>query len=189
MVNFHSARFIKSAFSKDDHLHDYPQVLLIGKSNVGKSSLINALTGQKSLAYVSKTPGQTKLVNYYLIDDTFYLVDVPGFGYRKLAYEKDDFEPMMEGYLQDNSRLKVVYYLLDARRDVTAQEEGTIDFMREKGYPVVVIFTKSDKLKQSEKSRLLQQVRQRGWERYHFSSVSSERQLEEVRRSILSHIE
>ena len=189
MVNFHTARFIKSAFAKDDHLRDYPQVLLIGKSNVGKSSLINALTGQKSLAYVSKTPGQTKLVNYYLIDGAFYLVDVPGFGYRKLAYEKDDFEPMMEGYLQGNSRLKVVYYLLDSRREITSQEEDTIDFMKEKGYPVVIVFTKSDKLKQSEKSRLLQQVKERGLEEYLFSSVSSDKQLEEVRRSILAHIE
>ena len=83
-INYKVSEFIKSAFNKGDHLYDFPQVLFMGKSNVGKSSLINALVEKKNLAYVSKKPGQTKLVNYYLIDHKFYLVDAPGFGYRRL---------------------------------------------------------------------------------------------------------
>ena len=93
---FSSTRYYISAV---EPLNTLNEVVFIGRSNVGKSSLINALCDHTGLAYVSKTPGQTKLVNYYLIDHKFYLVDAPGFGYRRLAYERDDFDRMMDEYL------------------------------------------------------------------------------------------
>lgn len=189
MINFHTAKFIKSAFSKDDHLNDLGQVLFIGKSNVGKSSLINALTNQKQLAYVSKTPGQTKLVNYYLIDNKFYLVDVPGFGYRKLAYEKDSFEPMMQAYLEDNPSLKAVFYLLDSRRDITSEEIDVINYINELGYKIVLIFTKCDKLKQSDKAKLIKTVKQYSLTDYLFVSINNASYLNNVKNKISSFIE
>lgn len=189
MINFQKAEFIKSAFSKDDHLSDFSQVLFIGKSNVGKSSLINALTNKKSLAYVSKTPGQTKLVNYYLIDNCFYLVDVPGFGYRKLAYEKDNFEPMMEGYLKDNKNLKVIFYFIDSRREFTNDEEDVIRYINNLGFSLVLVFTKCDKLKQSEKSKLVNTLKFKSIENYLFVSINDVKLLNNLKEKIVSFIE
>jgi len=189
MINFHTAEFIKSASKKEDHLHDLPEILLIGKSNVGKSSLINALTNQKSLAYVSKTPGQTKLVNYYKIDNKLYLVDVPGFGYRRLAYEKDDFEPLMENYFSSNTSLKAVLYLLDSRRDITQDELDVMDYINNLQYPLVIVFTKSDKCKQKEKSKLLKTIKELNIINYNFVSISNNRLLENLKSTITSYIE
>lgn len=189
MINFHTARFIKSAFQKDDHLQDYPHILFIGKSNVGKSSLINALTEQKNLAYVSKTPGMTKLVNYYLIDNKFYLVDVPGFGYRKLAYEKDSFETMMDDYLKNNISLKVVFYLLDSRREITLEEINVINYINQLGYKVELLLTKCDKISQSERAKLLSNLKKYSLDDYLFVSVNNNSYLQKVKQKISQYIE
>ena len=189
MINFHTAEFIKSASQKEDHLHDLPEILLIGKSNVGKSSLINALTNQKSLAYVSKTPGQTKLVNYYKIDNKFYLVDVPGFGYRRLAYEKDDFEPLMENYFSSNTSLKAVLYLLDSRRDITQDELDVIQYIEDLNYPLLLVFTKSDKCKQKEKAKLIKRIKELNLTKYNFVSIENIRLLENLKATIESYVE
>ena len=85
MINYRNIKFIKSATNKEDALLDLDNVIFIGRSNVGKSTLINLIADNKSLAFVSKKPGQTKLLNYFLVDNKFYLVDAPGYGYRKLG--------------------------------------------------------------------------------------------------------
>lgn len=189
MINFQVAEFVKSAFAKDDHLYDHPHILFIGKSNVGKSSLINALTNRARLAYVSKTPGQTKLVNYYLIDHAFYLVDVPGFGYRKLAYEKDSFDRMMSEYLEENPCIRTVAYLLDSRRKITGEEQGVIDYIAALGYPIIIIFTKCDKLKQSDKARLSAEIRASQVKEYLFASVRDMRMIDGIRKYLEACIE
>ena len=189
MINFQVAEFIKSAFSTDDHLHDYDQILFIGKSNVGKSSLINALTNKTKLAYVSKTPGQTKLVNYYLIDHKFYLVDAPGFGYRKLAYEKDDFDRMMNEYLVDNPRLKLVCYLLDSRRDITEEEMGIISYVESLGYKTCIIFTKCDKINQSQRAKMLNSSRLLKADGCLFSSIKDKKMLDKIKSYLSNYIE
>ena len=189
MINYQVAEFIKSAFSSGDHLYDYDQILFIGKSNVGKSSLINALTNKTRLAYVSKTPGQTKLVNYYLIDHKFYLVDAPGFGYRRLAYEKDDFDRMMHEYLSENPRLKAVCYLLDSRREITQDEIDVISYIESLNYKVVIIFTKCDKINQSQKAKMLNSSRLLKVDGCLFSSVKEPRMLEKIKSSLSTFIE
>lgn len=189
MISFQVAEFVKSAFSKNDHLNDLYQILFIGKSNVGKSSLINALTNKKSLAYVSKTPGQTKLVNYYLIDKKFYLVDVPGFGYRKLAYEKDNFEPMMEAYLSNNTNLKAIFYFIDSRRDFTSDEEDVINYVNGLGYNLILVFTKCDKLKQAEKAKLIRSLKEKAISEYLFVSIDNTMLLNNMKLKIASFIE
>ena len=178
MINFRNTKFIKSAFSKNDHLLDYPH------------SLINALVDQKNLAYVSKTPGQTKLVNYYLVDNKFYLVDVPGFGYRKLAYEKDLFEEMMDDYLKNNGSLKAVFYLLDSRREITDDEIDVIKYFQDMNYQVELIFTKEDKLKQAEKAKILKNIKLYNFENdYLFASINKPNLLNKIQEKIVSYLE
>jgi len=188
-INFQNSKFIKSAFSKNDHLNDFSQVLFIGKSNVGKSSLINALVGQKNLAYVSKKPGQTKLINYYLIDGKFYLVDAPGFGYRKLSYEKDQFDSMMEQYLKDNKNLRLIVYLVDSRRGMGSEEEEVIEFLNQLNYNFVVVFTKYDKLNQSEKSKLSNLVKKISLSNWLYTSINNLSTIQELQKMIINYLE
>lgn len=189
MINFNNAEFVKSAFSKEDHLLDLPQILFIGKSNVGKSSLINALTDRKNLAYISKKPGQTKLVNYYLINKKFYLVDVPGFGYRKIAREKDAFEEMMEGYFSSNTSLKAVFYLIDSRRELLDEEFENMDFIKSMNLPLYLVFTKCDKLNQSEKAKLINSIKKHSIDNYLFVSINNKSYLEKLKECISLIIE
>lgn len=188
-VNFHVAEFLKSAVNKSDHCYDLDQVLFIGKSNVGKSSLINALTNHKNLAYISKKPGQTKLINYYLIDKKFYLVDAPGFGYRKLALEKDDFDKLMNTYLDSNPRLKLIVYLLDSRRDFSIDEEETINYLNELGYQYLIVFTKCDKLIQSQRAKLQNVAKKIAIDDLITVSINNPASIENLRKKIITYIE
>lgn len=155
MIQFRNAKFVKSAVSSKDSIFDLPHVIFIGRSNVGKSTLINSLVDNKNLAFVSKRPGQTKLLNYFNIDNSFYLVDAPGYGYRKTG-KKDGFDEMMESYFTSNSKLRLVLWLLDSRRvELSKEDEEFKEFLTSIGVKVIVCFTKSDKLNQSEKSKIL----------------------------------
>lgn len=153
MINFRKAKFVKSACGKDDVLYDYDHVLFVGKSNVGKSSLLNALCDNKGLAYVSKTPGHTKLLNHFLIDERFYLVDAPGYGYRKLG-KKDQFDEMMSQYFERNHRLKLVVWLLDSRHEPSDDDCNFFEYLSELKIPALIVLTKCDKLNQSERFKI-----------------------------------
>ena len=150
MINFRNTRFIKSAISAEDSLFDMNHIVTIGRSNVGKSTLINCLADHKNLAFVSKRPGQTKLLNYFNVDNKFYLVDAPGYGYRKTG-KKDGFDQMMESYFQNNKKLKLVLWLLDSRRELSKEDLEFVEFFSQIDVKVLVCFTKVDKLNQSEK--------------------------------------
>lgn len=153
MINYRNIKFIKSATNKDDALLDLPNVIFIGRSNVGKSTLINLIADNKSLAFVSKRPGQTKLLNYFNVDKKFYLVDAPGYGYRKLG-KKDDFDKMMDSYFSSNESLKLVVWLLDSRRELSLEDIDFYNFLSQINVPSLVVFTKADKLNQSEKAKI-----------------------------------
>ena len=124
MTNFSKTQFIKSAINKDGFLFDdKQQVCFVGRSNVGKSSLINMLCNQKSLARTSSTPGRTRLVNYFLVDDKFYLVDLPGYGFQKGSKaEQKDWDEMMDDYFTNTRNLRLALVLLDIRRDLTSED-------------------------------------------------------------------
>ena len=156
MINFTNATFVKSCPNRKEKPQDLkPEVLIVGKSNVGKSSLINALCGKKKLAFTSSKPGHTRLLNYYEIDGKFYLVDAPGYGYAKTGIDLDRlFASMMESYFDNNHELKLVLILLDARREVSADDQEIIDFVKESNYPYAVVITKIDKVNQKEKAAL-----------------------------------
>lgn len=156
MINFKNSTFIKSLTDiKDKPSGQLPEVLIVGKSNVGKSSLINALTGRNRLAFTSSKPGHTKLLNYYNIDNRFYLVDAPGYGYAKGGIDLDKlFGEMMEAYFIDNKELKLVLLLLDSRREMNDNDLEILEYVQQENIPYFLVVTKLDKVNQSEKAKL-----------------------------------
>lgn len=124
-----------------------PEVAFAGRSNVGKSSLLNALVGRRKMARVSKTPGRTREINFFRVNDAFVLVDLPGYGYAKIAKErKADWKPLIESYLKLTPQLRGIVLLLDIRREPSEDDRGMLDFLSEVEIPTIVAVTKSDKL-------------------------------------------
>ncbi len=157
MINFQNTTFVQSFTTKNDgSVQALPEVIFIGRSNVGKSSLINAIINRKNYAYTSKKPGFTKLLNYFNVDNTFYLVDAPGYGYAKTKRTIDaSFADMMNNYFSENTNLKRIYLLLDSRRSLSTEDEEFISFVRHYKLPLTVIFTKVDKINQKEKAQAI----------------------------------
>ena len=123
-----------------------PEIAFAGRSNVGKSSLLNALLRRRAAARVSKTPGRTREINFFRINDAFVLVDLPGYGYAKIAKERRaEWRPLIEGYLSQSPNLRGLVLLLDARREPTADDRAMLDFLAERETPVLVAITKMDK--------------------------------------------
>ena len=125
---------------------DFPEFAFIGRSNVGKSSLINMLTGRKALAKVSSKPGKTQLINHFLINDNWYLVDLPGYGWAKVAKtEKEKWGIMIHDYIMARENLVCLFVLVDSRLEPQKIDVEFINWLGEKGIPFSIIFTKSDK--------------------------------------------
>lgn len=138
-----------------------PEFAFAGKSNVGKSTLINALMNRKAYARTSSTPGKTQTINYYNINDEFYLVDLPGYGYTKVSVsEKEKWGKMVERYLRMTKELKAVFLLVDLRHDPSENDRQMYDWMVHNGYRPVIIATKLDKLKRSQVSKNVRAIRQ-----------------------------
>ncbi|ALB47339.1 ribosome biogenesis GTP-binding protein YihA/YsxC [Clostridium beijerinckii] len=144
--------FITSAVKKNQYpIDNRVEVAFVGRSNVGKSSLINSLTNRKKLAKVSQTPGKTRLVNFFLINDDFYLVDLPGYGYAKVSKaEKDSWGKTVEMYLTGREQLKRVVLLVDSRHKPTGDDIIMHEWIKHFGYDAIVVATKSDKLTRNE---------------------------------------
>lgn len=152
-LNFGKAEFIRSAASPEQFLRDgLPQFAFAGRSNVGKSSVINRLLGRKNLAYVGASPGKTAQVNYFLVDRRAYLVDLPGYGYAKVSRaEKERWGRLMERYFQDEGGLITAGILIvDIRHKPTADDMTMHAWFRETGCPEIVVANKLDKLKRSQ---------------------------------------
>lgn len=138
-----------------------PEIAFAGKSNVGKSSLINALMNRKSYARTSATPGKTQTINYYNINGELYLVDLPGYGYAKVSEkEKQQWGKLIERYLYSSKQLKAVFLLIDIRHDPSANDKMMYDWIVSKGYRPIIIATKLDKIKRSQKEKHLKAIRQ-----------------------------
>ena len=164
MINFLNATFIKSCPNRNEKPQaQKPEVLIVGRSNVGKSSLINALTQKKKLAFTSSKPGHTRLLNYYDIDNKFYLVDAPGYGYAKGGIDLDRlFAEMMSSYFDNNADLKLVLILLDARRELSEEDLEIVEYVKENSIPFALVITKYDKVNQKEKSALNRYLKEMG---------------------------
>lgn len=156
-----SAEFLKSAPAKDHWPADLlPEIALVGRSNVGKSSLINTFVNRRALAKTSSQPGKTQMINFYTINGAFRLVDLPGFGYAKVPMSiKKTWERMMEEYLSDRECLRGVIVILDARRDVGDAEHRLFEWIEDFGLPVVTVFTKTDKLSGNQLSSRIARIK------------------------------
>ena len=141
--------------------HTRPEFAFAGKSNVGKSSLINAMMNRKSLARTSSQPGKTQTINFYNINDELYFVDLPGYGYAKVSLEaKAKWGKMIENYLKKSQVLHAVFLLVDIRHDPSENDKMMYDWVIHNGYRPVVIATKLDKLKRSQVAAHVKAVRQ-----------------------------
>lgn len=139
----------------------YPEVAFAGKSNVGKSSLINALMNRKALARTSAQPGKTQTINFYNINDAMYLVDLPGYGYAKASAEvKAKWGQMIERYLHTSKQLRAVFLLIDIRHDPSANDKLMYEWMLAQGFAPIIIATKLDKIKRSQVQKHLKAVRE-----------------------------
>ena len=138
-----------------------PEIAFAGKSNVGKSSLINAVMNRKSLARTSAQPGKTQTINFYNVNGAFYLVDLPGYGYAKVSEEvKAKWGKMVERYLRQSRQLKAVFLLIDIRHEPPANDRQMYDWIISQGYHPIIIATKLDKLKRSQVPSALKTVRE-----------------------------
>ena len=137
-----------------------PQIVLAGKSNVGKSSLINALMNRKSYARTSSQPGKTQTINYYNINDAMLLVDLPGYGYANVSPSvKEKWGKMVERYLKQSKQLKQVFLLIDIRHDPSANDKMMYDWIVANGYRPVIIATKLDKIKRSQQDKQVKAIK------------------------------
>ena len=175
MINFSNVTFVKSCPTRKEKPQVVKsEVLIVGKSNVGKSSLINALCNKKKMAFTSSKPGHTRLLNYYDIDNAFYIVDAPGYGYAKGGLDLDRlFANMMESYFDNNNELKLVLILLDARRELSADDQEIIDFVKESNVSYFIVVTKYDKVNQKEKAALNKRLANEGFDKEQIFYTSS----------------
>lgn len=155
MMTIRSARFILSL----DRLRPFPgqglpEIAMAGKSNVGKSSMINSVLGNSKLARISSAPGKTRLINFFKVNDQFWLVDLPGYGFAKAPKsERDRWAAMIEGYLQGSEHLKRVLHLVDIRHQPTRDDQMMVEYLRHYDIPFTVVATKADKLSKAARGR------------------------------------
>ena len=141
--------------------NNMPEIAFAGKSNVGKSSLINALMNRKSLARTSSQPGKTQTINFYNINNELYFVDLPGYGYAKVSQqEKEKWGKMVERYLHQSRVLRAVFLLIDIRHDPSANDRIMYDWIISNGFHPIIIATKADKINRSQLQKQIKAVRQ-----------------------------
>lgn len=157
-----SCQFIGSFFSLDKIPHDpLPQIALAGRSNVGKSSLLNKLVGRRKMAKVSRTPGKTRSINFFKINERFHFVDLPGYGYAKVSkQERAGWGQLIEDYLTKSEKLTGLVLLLDCRRELNERDVQLIDWLTERRLPVIIALTKSDKLTRDKLNRQIISLKQ-----------------------------
>ena len=149
------AKFIKSVFKKSGLPEgQMPEIAFSGRSNVGKSSLINTLINRKGIAKTSSTPGRTQSINFIDVNNSIYFVDLPGYGYARVPDSvKKDWQHLIEGYLEKRDNLKLVILIIDSRRDPRDEEAQFADWLKLNGIPYVVVITKIDKLKKGKRMK------------------------------------
>ena len=184
------AEYVKSAVYEKDYPEELSNIefSFVGRSNVGKSSLINSITRRGKLARISKTPGRTQLINYFMINNEFFLVDLPGYGFAKVPKAmKAEWGQTMERYLASN-RKKLVFVLLDIRRVPTAEDMEMLNWLDHFNIPFKIIFTKMDKVSNNEKFKCLKAIRTKL--EFHNEDVFFHSSLKDTgREEILNYIE
>ncbi|MGL5692676.1 MAG: ribosome biogenesis GTP-binding protein YihA/YsxC [Peptostreptococcaceae bacterium] len=172
-MKIRNTEMVVSAVNRDQYpTEGLPEIALVGRSNVGKSSTINTLLNRRNFARTSQTPGKTRTINFFLINNEFYFVDLPGYGYAKIAKsEKDKWGVIMERYLQDRGDLCAIFLLVDIRHEPTNDDVMMYEWIKHFGYNCVVIATKSDKIS-------------RGQYQKHFSIIRKKLQMDKDEKII-----
>ncbi len=159
-MKFKSIHFSGSVSNIDQvKLKRLPEIAIAGRSNVGKSSLVNSLVNRKNLALTSSTPGKTRVLNYYCINDQFYLVDLPGYGYAKVSQsERQSWKRLVESYLTNNIFLRGIIEIIDSRHGITRSDLEMINWLIQLGLPTLLAATKTDKLPRSKANHIIQNL-------------------------------
>jgi len=155
------AKYLKSAMHPKDYPHDgRPEFAFVGRSNVGKSTLLNTLLGRRGLAKTSSTPGKTQTINFFDVNQSIYFVDLPGYGYAKVPLAmKRKWNEVMAEYLQAREPLRLVVQLLDARHGPTTQDFDMLSILDQAQVPTLIVATKADKLKPSQRAKQINSIR------------------------------
>ena len=156
-----SSSYAVSAVREDQYpKDDLPEIALSGRSNVGKSSLINTILNRKNLARTSSQPGKTQTLNFYLVNDEFYLVDVPGYGYARVSQKKrQEFGEMIQDYLETRPNLKGLVILIDSRHEPTKDDIAMYNYAQYLNLPILVVCTKIDKIKRSQVNKVMSRLK------------------------------
>ena len=162
-MKIRSSEIEVSAIRKEQYPKEgLPEIALVGRSNVGKSSATNALLNRRNFARTSQTPGKTRTINFYKINNEFYFVDLPGYGYAKVSKsEKDKWGVIMERYLQDRQELCAIFLLVDIRHEPTADDVMMYEWIKHFGYNCVVIATKADKISRGQYQKHISIIRKK----------------------------
>ena len=162
-MKIRSSEIVVSAIRKEQYpAEGLPEIALVGRSNVGKSSATNALLNRRNFARTSQTPGKTRTINFYKINNEFYFVDLPGYGYAKVSKsEKDKWGVIMERYLQDRQELCAIFLLVDIRHEPTNDDVMMYEWIKHFGYNCVVIATKADKISRGQYKKHISIIRKK----------------------------
>lgn len=185
--------FYRAAYKPEDFPADKrPQFAMVGRSNVGKSSLINAVLKRKAVARVSQTPGKTQAIHFYLVNDRFHIVDLPGYGYAKVAKSMlAEWRGLINAYLEDSEALRLMFLLLDVRRTPGEHDQQVHDWTRDAGIDDRVVLTKSDKLSKNalaKQKTVIARELQIPSDQMIACSVVTKQGIEDVRREIASRM-
>ncbi|MBN4067370.1 YihA family ribosome biogenesis GTP-binding protein [Simkania negevensis] len=164
--SFNNPQFIKTALEPAHYPRllsprgtSYPEIAVAGRSNVGKSSLLNHLFNRKSLVKTSSVPGKTQALNFFTVDDTLGIVDLPGYGYAKVPFHvKRQWGPMVQAYLNNREQLKVVLFLIDIRRIPNDEDKLFVEWVANRSKAMILVLTKVDKVKTQEKKRMTTRI-------------------------------
>lgn len=173
-INFETSVFSKSKILKTD----LKQIVMVGKSNVGKSSFINSLANQKKLAKVGQTPGKTRSLNYYNVNNEFYIVDLPGYGYSKMSgEEKKNTTALINSYIHNNPNIAHIFFLVDIRHDPTENDRVMYEWLLEQKIDFTIIATKADKIAKTKIPDHLLQITKTLFAKENIIAISSEKKL------------
>lgn len=173
------AKFETSVFNFNNILKtDKPQIVLVGKSNVGKSSFINTITNQKKLAKVGQTPGKTRSINFFNVNDEFYLVDLPGYGFSKMSeMQKQQINKLIDVYISKAKNIKHIFFLVDIRNKPSQNDRQMYEWLLDRNIPFTIIATKADKIAKTKIEEYIKEIRKSLFAKEEIIPFSSEKRI------------